>query len=392
MSRWFRLRFLVPLLLLIALVPLYIVLAQRVSPSLPQPPERQTTQPPTESILGSGRTWSFSSDPGSDQSRNLVAADAGKPLDVTITGPFTHDNLSIFLLHGPDQIALKNYMMLAEAIEKKLFIIHETQSVNELAMENLSADTDVIGLSGDILKGGQQDRIAQFDLVVSAKSGKIPLPAYCVERTAARWMKPIDEKNGKFEASPGQVVSNSLRLAGRYYKSQGGVWKGVTESQAKLSANVMSDARVKESDSSLALSLKVKEVADAGDRYVKTLQPVPGEAKDVVGYAYAINGTVYAADVFGSSELFRRSAAADPGRRSRRFRIRRRTRSSSLRRSPRSRRSCERPIRRRPRAAISTTARSCARSSATTTRLAFFASRRRRQDRTSFLRRNYLKY
>ena len=285
MSRWFRLRFLVPVLLLVPLVPLCVVLAQRASP-------------PPEGGLGSGR--------GGDATPNLAAADAGKPLQVTITGPITHDNLAIFLLHGPDQIALKKYMMLAEAIEKKLFVIHETQSVNELSMENLSADTEVILLSGDILKGGQQDRIAQFDLVVPPKSGKIPLPAYCVERTAARWMSPIDASNGTFKASPGQVVSSSCRLAGRYFKDQGGVWRSVVESQEKLSKNVMSNARAKESDSSLALSLKVKEVFDAGDKYVKTLQPAVGEAKDVIGYAYAINGKVYAADVYGSSELFRK--------------------------------------------------------------------------------------
>ena len=292
MSRWFRLRFLVSVLLLVPLVPLCVVLAQRASP----PPEREQTQAPPN--YGSGR--------GGQVAANFVAADAGKPLQVTVAGPFTHDNLSVFLLRGPDQIALKNYMMLAEAIEKKLFVIHETQAVNELRMENLSADTDVIILSGDILKGGQQDRIAQFDLVVPPKSGKIPLPAYCVERTAARWMQPINESNGTFKASPGQVVSNSLRLAGRYYQDQGGVWKGVSESQAKLAKNVNSESRDKASDSSLALSLKVKEVADAGDKYVKELQPVVGEAKDVVGYAYAINGKVYAADVFGSSELFRK--------------------------------------------------------------------------------------
>jgi hypothetical protein len=284
MSRWFRLRFLVPAMLFALLVPLCVVLAQRASP----PPDG----------LGSGR--------GGDVAPNLTAADAGKPLQVTITGPFTHDNLSIFLLHGPDQVALKKYVMLAEAIEKKLFVIHETQSVNELSMENLSPDTEVILLSGDILKGGQQDRIAQFDLIVPPKSGKIPLPAYCVERTAARWMSPIDASNGTFKASPGQVVSSSCRLAGRYYKDQGGVWQSVIESQEKLSKNVMKDARAKESDSSLALSLKIKEVTDAGDKYVKTLQPALGEAKDVVGYAYAINGKVYAADVFGSSELFRK--------------------------------------------------------------------------------------
>jgi uncharacterized protein YaaQ len=277
MSPRFRLRFLILALLL---SPIGLALAQ----------QRQQATPPQPKEVDS----------------KFEPADAGKPLQVKITGPFTHDNLAIFLLHGPDQIKLKKYLMLAEAMEKKLFVIHETQSVNQLQMENLSSDTEVIILSGDILKGGQQDRIAQFDLIVPTKSGKIPLPAYCVEHTASRWMAKLDEKNGKFEASPGQVVSQAQRLAGRYHMNQSDVWKEVRRSQDRLARNANVDVKDKASDSSLALSLKIKEVVEAGDKYVKKLQPALADQKDVIGYVYAINGKVYAADVYGSSELFRK--------------------------------------------------------------------------------------
>ena len=57
-----------------------------------------------------------------------------------LSGPFTHDNLSVFLIHGEDRLQSKNFLTLPEALDQKKFVIHETQSVNELTMENLSAD------------------------------------------------------------------------------------------------------------------------------------------------------------------------------------------------------------------------------------------------------------
>jgi hypothetical protein len=279
--------------LALLLTVLGVVLVQQVH----QLAAQQQTQPSRSSYQRGGVK---------EAGPELEPANAGKPLQVKITGPFTHDNLTIFLLHGPDQVHLKKYLLLAEAMERKLFLIHETQSVNQLQMENLSADSDVIILSGDILKGGQQDRIAQFDLVVPPRSGKVPLPAYCVERTAPRWMAKLDAENGKFKASPGQVVSQAQRLASRYYRDQSAVWSEVSNAQQKLERNAMAPVKAKESDSSLALSLQAKEVMQAADKYVKTLQPVLANQKDVVGYAYAVNGKIYAADVYGSSELFRK--------------------------------------------------------------------------------------
>src|SRR5713101_2980532 len=103
-----------------------------------------------------------------------------KPAEYRLSEPAHHDNLTICLIHGADRLKGRNYLMLAEALEKKQFVIHETQRVNELTMENLSG-AEVVILSGDILKGGQQDRIAQHDQIVPPKSGKVPLVVFCVE-------------------------------------------------------------------------------------------------------------------------------------------------------------------------------------------------------------------
>ena len=54
------------------------------------------------------------------------------------------------------------------------------------------------------------------------------------------------------QASPGQIVSQAQRLAGRYHMNQSEVWKEVRKSQDKLSRNAKVDEKDKASDSSLA--------------------------------------------------------------------------------------------------------------------------------------------
>jgi hypothetical protein len=83
-------------------------------------------------------------------------------------------------------------------------------------------------------------------------------------------------------------------------------WQGVAKAQGSLSHNAGRDVKAKESDSSLALSLQSKEVQAAVARYVARLSPIVEDKADVLGYAFAINGKVYAADVYGSPSLFQR--------------------------------------------------------------------------------------
>ncbi len=221
-----------------------------------------------------------------------------------LSGPYSHDNLAIFLIHGPDRLKGRKFVMLADALDKKKFVIYETQKVNDLTMENLSPNEEVLILSGDILKGGQQDRIAKYDQLVPPKSGKLPLTVFCVEHTAGRWMRPMTEADKTFTACPGQLCTNDLRLANRFSGSQSGVWMDVTKTQDKLTRNAGTEVKVKESDSSLALSLQVKEVRAAADKYVAKFLPIVREKPDVVGFAFAVNGKVYTADVYGSPVLF----------------------------------------------------------------------------------------
>ena len=75
-----------------------------------------------------------------------------------LSGPYLHEQLAVFLIHGPDQTDEQNLLTLEEAVALKRLVVHETGTVGELELENLSATDYVFVQAGDIVKGGWQDR------------------------------------------------------------------------------------------------------------------------------------------------------------------------------------------------------------------------------------------
>jgi len=220
-----------------------------------------------------------------------------------ISGPFTHDNLSVFLVHGKDRISGKTFITLQEALTQKKVIVYETRSVNELAIENISND-EIYVQSGEIVKGGQQDRALAIDMIVPPKSGKMPIAAFCVEH--GRWSKRGTEQVTVFSSSAEVVSTRDLKLAAKSARSQGAVWQNVTVAQDKLSQNVGGRVNGAASESSLQLALENKAVQKTADEYIKALSGIVNGQDDVIGYAFAINGKVNSADVYASSSLFKK--------------------------------------------------------------------------------------
>jgi hypothetical protein len=224
--------------------------------------------------------------------------------DYRISGPYTHENLTIFLVHGKDTLSGKKFLTLQEAMQKKVVIVHETKDVNELAIENVSRDEEVYVQSGDIVKGGQQDRVLAVDLIVPPRSGRIPIAAFCVEQ--GRWRQRGQESAGKFESSNESLATRDLKLAANKTKSQTEVWAKVAEAQAKLSNNVGGSVNETVSVSSLPLSLENKKVKEVTDNYIKRLSGIINGKSDVIGFAFAINGKLNSSDVYGSNALFQK--------------------------------------------------------------------------------------
>lgn len=220
-----------------------------------------------------------------------------------ISAGFTHDNLTIFFLSGDDQIKDRKIFTLDEGLVQKKVIVHETQVVNQLAIENTS-DVEVFVQAGDIVKGGKQDRVIAYDMLLPAKSPKVPIASFCVE--AGRWSRRGGEDARNFYRCPDNLVSNELKLAARSGKDQGVVWREVANTQGKLTMNTKAPVQATASPSSLALTLEHKKLLEAVDVYVKKLQGSLEKESNVVGYAVAINGKVNNADVYASAELFKK--------------------------------------------------------------------------------------
>ncbi len=221
-----------------------------------------------------------------------------------VSKPYTHKNLSIFLIHGNDRYRGDNILTLGEAMENKEFVVYETSDVNELMVQNLSRTHDVFIQSGDIVKGGKQDRVLAVSIIIPAKSGKIKIQAFCVE--SGRWEKRGSEDTSKFSSSEERIVSKELKLAANRSKSQQKVWSEVSSAQDKLSANVGTGVRSEASASSLQLSLENKKVKETIQGYLSRLSDITDGKKDAIGYAFAINGRINSADVYVSNSLFRK--------------------------------------------------------------------------------------
>src|SRR5262245_18683704 len=155
--------------------------------------------------------------------------------DYTVSGPYTHKNLTIFLLHGSGQSQSRAPMTLQEALKRKLVVVRETGDVKRLTIQNRS-NQDVFVQAGDIVKGGQQDRALALDLIVPPKSGRIPIDAFCVEQ--GRWSRRGNEAVTAFEASDNGLASKDLKIAANARNSQSEVWANVSKAQEKLAANL----------------------------------------------------------------------------------------------------------------------------------------------------------
>lgn len=224
--------------------------------------------------------------------------------DYRLSGPYTHKNLSIFLIHSKTTITrTRSFLTLQEALEQKKVIVYETQSVNELAIENLSNE-DVYVQSGDIVKGGKQDRMMAQDFIVPPKSGRMPIAAFCVEH--GRWSGRGNERASVFSSSADAAVTREIKLAAKSSNSQGAVWENVRLAQDKLSQSVGARVNSNVSASSLQLAVENTRVQATADSYIRALGNIVNRNDDVIGYVFAINGNVNSADVYSSNALFRK--------------------------------------------------------------------------------------
>jgi hypothetical protein len=230
-----------------------------------------------------------------------------------LSGGFAHENLQIFLVHGRSVDRGPAPVPLAEALAAGMARVHETGDVNRLTVENLSRDRSIYIESGDIVKGGKQDRLLTVDLILEPRSGPVPIASFCVEQ--GRWRQRGGESTAQFSgnhaAAPGKDMKLLTRKAGfadsaakPAAQAQGEVWREVASTMDKLSSNLGKPVAAPESRSSLQLALENKELKQRVTQYVAKLAPAVDGHDDVVGFAFAVNGRLNSAEVYGSPQLF----------------------------------------------------------------------------------------
>src|SRR6185369_10122870 len=171
----------------------------------------------------------------------------------------------------------------------------------ELAIRNLS-NQDIYVQAGDIVRGGDQDRMISMDFIVPPNSGRMPIAAFCVE--TGRWSKRGNEENASFGSSENMIATKDLKLAAKRERSQEAVWKNVSLAQEKLGKNVGGNVQSSASASSMELSVENAKVKESTEAYIKELSGILQGKSDVIGYVFAINGNVNSADVYASRALF----------------------------------------------------------------------------------------
>jgi len=233
-----------------------------------------------------------------------------------LSGPVVHGNLAIYFVHGESRSGPVP-LTLAEALDKKTVDVREIGRVNELTIEN-KGDEKIFIQAGDIVKGGQQDRVLAVSLLLKPHSGALSITSFCVEQ--GRWSARGSEAVDKFSSANAALPSRSakLDLAGApastaaapegasVGKRQQEIWKTVSEIQGKLTSNLSAPVAAPRSRTSLQLALENGGLERAQADYVQALQPLGEKDDDIVGYVFAINGKINSADIYPSNGLFRK--------------------------------------------------------------------------------------
>ena len=224
-------------------------------------------------------------------------------LHTSISGPFRHKNLDIFLFRGPQSLPERRFLPLHEALEQQKVVVHETGNVGQLEVENYS-DLDLFIQAGDVVKGGRQDRTLGVDLVVSAHGGRVPIPAFCVE--SRRWHKRRNESDAVFTKSDTVLSNKALRLSTKLKRDQSAVWQSIASFQKTMGEAIHTNLHSDVSPSSYQLSMEHGALQKGRHAYREALEPALSQCTDAIGFAFAINGKPNTADFYGSGDLFRR--------------------------------------------------------------------------------------
>jgi hypothetical protein len=168
----------------------------------------------------------------------------------------------------------------------------EGAQVNTLQAVNISKDT-VYLMQGEVIVGGQQDRMLAKDVLVPPNS-TIDIAAFCVEH--GRW-----QENGTGQAFTLSVgsVAQDVRKAAAVDEEQTAVWDKVAYNVSVNEAEAPSG--------SYADMLDDKEYQAQREAYRTRLKDLPASCAGIVGVIAVSGNKVVGCDVFASEEIFKQA-------------------------------------------------------------------------------------
>jgi hypothetical protein len=227
-----------------------------------------------------------------------------------------HENLRLYPVVADAallaaQSNLQHFKTLAEGmntpgfrvLERKQFGRDESTWYHAVTVQNKSQDT-ILVLSGDVVTGGNQDRVMAHHQVILPKTVQ-NVEVFCVEAGRSHYYDPAAPAAEKeLAAFKGyyNVASPQVRRAVQTTGNQADVWAAVakvTEANGATSPTKAYAALDSESDQ------KAKR-----DAYLRFFDGKLSDRPDVVGMVAVSGDRVLGVDIFGSPDLFRREYSA----------------------------------------------------------------------------------
>jgi hypothetical protein len=215
-----------------------------------------------------------------------------------VSGPFTHKNLAVFVLHSGARDET-DFLTLDEGLATGAVEVSEKpeQQVNELEIENRSGRPLFVQV-GDRLRGGKQDRIVGASFVVPPRSGKQPIRSFCVEHD--RWAAANGDVT--FACCVSSAVAPNNVRAQALASNQQGVWDEVARSKAAATNTLKAPS----DRSTLNETLDSAEARKGQEEYVGALGHVLDTTNDAVGVAFVLDGKVEEVDVYPGETLLKK--------------------------------------------------------------------------------------
>ncbi|MEL6659651.1 MAG: DUF6569 family protein [Bacteroidota bacterium] len=210
------------------------------------------------------------------------------------------------------QEKVAQYKVLSEVIEEERFRVSEKKpygrfddmgAVNALTVQN-KTDAPVFLMEGDVVQGGNQDRVIAEDAVIAARSIQ-DIPVFCVEH--GRWTykgdKALNEGDKKIFAFRGyyNVASGNVRRSVAS-GSQQAVWDQVADIRTQYSIE----------GSTLAYAdLETNEdFVNGRAAYEHFFGDKLSTNEEIIGFIAVSGNKILGADVFGHPDLLNRQFPA----------------------------------------------------------------------------------